>query len=140
MWSIWWNELNLLAFQVSKVPGTDAAPAAAGGEGAAGEPSFFGSLLMFLPMMLVIMLVFMMVTQRPQQKEQQRLNKLLAEMKKNDRVITAGGIVGTVVNFGSDSEYVTLRIDEASNAKMQVLKQSIVRVIRDKDESESSKK
>ncbi len=139
MWSAWWNELNVLAFQVSKIPGSQAAPAAGGGEAAGNEPSLFGSLLMFLPMMLIIIVVYMMIAGRPQQKEQQRLNKMLSEMKKNDRVITAGGIVGTVVNFGADTEFVTLRIDEASNAKMQVLKQSIVRVLRDKDDGETSK-
>ena len=84
-------------------------------------------------MMLPMIFLFMMLTQKPQQKEQQRQKKFLDELKKNDRVITAGGILGTVVNISGDSEFVTLKIDENNNTKLQVLKQSIVRVVKEGD-------
>jgi preprotein translocase subunit YajC len=87
----------------------------------------------FLLMMLPMIFLFMMLTQKPQPKEQQRQKKILDELKKNDRVITAGGILGTVVNISGDSEFVTLKIDENNNTKLQVLKQSIVRVVKEGD-------
>ena len=59
------------------------------------------------------------------------------DLKKNDKVVTAGGILGTVVNHRSDAEYVTLRVDEASNSKMQILAKSIVRVVSDEDGTDS---
>lgn len=118
----------LLAFQVTTQPGT--APAATGGA----DPNATGglsSMLIFMPLMVLMMLVFMSLTSKPQQKEQQRVKQLLENLKKNDKVVTAGGIVGSVVNVNSDAEYVTLRIDETNNTKMQVLKQSIVRILKD---------
>ena len=52
-------------------------------------------------------------------------------LKKNDRIVSAGGILGTVVGVRGESDYVTIRIDENSNTKMQILKQSIIRVLKD---------
>ena len=55
---------------------------------------------------------------------------MLNNLKKNDQVITAGGIYGTVVNAASGSEDITLRIDESSNTRMRVLRSAVSRVIR----------
>jgi preprotein translocase subunit YajC len=74
---------------------------------------------------------------RPKNKAQAKTSDLLANLKKNDKVVTAGGILGTVVNHRSDAEYVTLRVDEATNSKMQVLAKSIVRVVSDEDAADS---
>lgn len=118
-------------------PGGGAGDAAAGGAApAGGDP--FGGLWTFLPMMLGIMLIFMLISGRPQQKEQQRQQKLLAGLKKNDRVVTASGIVGAVVSAAPDSRFVTLRIDEEKNVKVQVLKQSVLRVLEDEPATYSS--
>lgn len=106
------------------------APAEAAEEGANG---LFG-LGFFIPAMLVVMVLYVMLMLRPQQKEQAKTKEKLAGLKKNDRVVTAGGIVGTVVNTQSDAEYLTIRIDENNNTKMQILKQSIVRVMKDDDQ------
>jgi len=91
----------------------------------------FGGTFNFLLFMLPLLFLFMLLTQKSQPKEQQRQKKLLEELKKNDRVITAGGLLGTVVNISNDSEFVTIKIDENNNTKLQVLKQSIVRVLKD---------
>ena len=86
---------------------------------------------------MAVMLVYFIMMARPKNKSQAKSSDLLANLKKNDKVVTAGGILGTVVNHRSDAEYVTLRIDEASNSKMQVLAKSIVRVVSDEDAKES---
>ena len=114
-------------------PGGDVAAETAAGTAAAAAPATdgFGSLWTFMPLMLGVMLIFMLISGRPQQKEQARVKKLLTSLKKNDRVVTAGGIIGSVVNAPGDSEYVTIRIDESNNTKLQLLRQSIVRVIDD---------
>ncbi len=98
----------------------------------------FDSPFSFLLMMIPIILLFTLLTQKPQAKEQQQQKKLLNELKKNDRVVTAGGLLGTVVNLSSDSEFVTIRIDESNNTKLQVLKQSIVRVLKEGDTSKET--
>lgn len=114
----------------------EAGGATAGGAAAPAGGDPFGSLWTIMPMMLGIMLIFMLISGRPQQKEQQRVQKLLSNLKKNDRVVTAGGIIGWIQNMSPESKYVTLRIDEEKNIKMQVLRQSIVRVFEEETSSD----
>jgi preprotein translocase subunit YajC len=56
---------------------------------------------------------------------------LLAAIKKNDRVVTSSGIYGTVASVDREADRVTLKIDEASNAKITVTLASLARVLRD---------
>ena len=84
----------------------------------------------FLPMMLA--LVVMMLLMRPRKADTQ-LKERLKSLKKNDRVVTAGGILGTVITAREDTNYVTLRIDESSNTKIQIMRTSIVKVIEDEE-------
>jgi len=51
---------------------------------------------MLVPMILIFLIFYMLVF-RPQKKEQQDKQKMRDEIKKNDRVVTAGGIHGTIV-------------------------------------------
>jgi preprotein translocase subunit YajC len=114
-------------------------PSAAGGGGgetaggAERSPGLFEGLGFFLPAMLAMMLIWLFMMPRPQQQASVKTSEMLAKLKKNDRVVTAGGILGVVVNFSSDDEFVTLRVDDSSNTRMQVLATSIVRVLSDKD-------
>jgi preprotein translocase subunit YajC len=62
----------------------------------------------------------------------------LPKLKKNDRVETVGGICGTVANIQKDSKYITLKIDETSNAKLKVLRSAILRVVVDDEPAEST--
>jgi len=87
----------------------------------------------FLPAMLGVMVLYMLMSAKPQGKGSASKTELLANLKKNDRVLTAGGILGTVVNHRSDAEYVTLRVDDSSGSRMQILASSIVRVVTDED-------
>ncbi len=92
------------------------------------SPSMFSLLL---PMMLALMV--MMLLMRPK-KGDQKQKALLTGLKKNDRVVTAGGIIGTVLSIRDDGNYVTLRIDESTNTKMQIVKSSIIKVLVDEKE------
>lgn len=115
--------------------------ATGGGAGSPAEPeSFFQSMIYFLPAMLAMMLVYLLVMKPPAKGAASGSGKL-PELKKNDRVVTAGGIVGTVIKSSPDAEYTTLRIDETSNAKMQFLTSSIVKVLSDeKDQDKAASK
>lgn len=139
--------LCLLLTQTKSTPGNgtvekgaEAASNAATGGGAvapAESESFFQSLIYFLPAMLAMMLVYLLVMKPPAKGAASGSGKL-PELKKNDRVVTAGGIVGTVVKTSSDAEYTTLRIDESSNAKMQFLTSSIVKVLSDEKDQDKA--
>ena len=89
----------------------------------------FGDLSIFWIMIAVMMLLFLFVMPRQQQKEQAKQTALLDNLKKNDEVVTAGGIRGKVVNIRDGGEFITIRIDENTNTKMQVLKKSVTTVL-----------
>lgn len=74
----------------------------------------FGSMV---PMLVAFMVMFYFIVMRPQQKEQQKRKDLLSELKKNDKVLTIGGIIGTIVDFSNDGARVTLRVDDGTRIK-----------------------
>lgn len=127
-----------LAQQGPVVPGTPgagnggAAPlgpgaeAPAGGGGGAGGSSFF---FIVIAMMVVFMLV-MSMSGRRQRKERE---KLLSGLKRNDRVQTVGGVIGTVIEL-TDKEMV-LRVDEASNTRIRFARSSVQQILREGKDS-----
>jgi len=77
-------------------------------------------LLNLMPIILIF-IVFYFLLIRPQKKTQDAHKKMIASLKKNDEVITAGGIHGTIVNVKDHT--VTLKVDD--NVKVEVQKGSI---------------
>jgi preprotein translocase subunit YajC len=72
------------------------------------EPSA-NPILSFLPLILMFV-VFYFLLIRPQQKRQAEHAQLLKNLKKGDRVVTSGGIIGTVQTLQDD--YVVLKVGE----------------------------
>ncbi|MFQ5734847.1 MAG: preprotein translocase subunit YajC [Planctomycetaceae bacterium] len=58
-------------------------------------------------------------------------------LKKHDRVVTIGGIIGTVASTSQDGREVTLKIDD--NARMKVLRTAIQGPLADADQTEADK-
>ena len=86
---------------------------------AAAEPN---PILSFLPL-IFIFVVFYFLLIRPQQKRQQELGKMVENLKKGDRVVTSGGVIGTVTSLQND--YVVLRVGDSDSNKIEVLKSAI---------------
>ena len=98
------------------------------GEGAPAQPAAGGgSLFDFLLPMALIGIVFYFFLVRPEKKRRSEAAQFQRELKKNDRIVTIGGIVGVVVNAPKDSEEVTIRIDENNNTRMHILRSSVSR-------------
>lgn len=92
----------------------------------------------FIPVILMIG-VFYWILMRGQRKEQRRYQDMLAALKRNDRVQTVGGILGTVVDVRGDE--VVVKVDEANNVKLRFVRSAIKTVIADTspDKKEPSK-
>ena len=78
----------------------------------------------FLPLLLpwvLVMGIFYVLLIMPQQKRQKKLQEMLADLKMGDKVITSGGIYGTVV--GLEDSAVQLRI--ADQVKVKVSRAAI---------------
>ena len=87
--------------------------------GAAAQPTGGGwSMILMLALMFVIMYLFMI---RPQRKQQKQLEEMRNSLKKGDKVITAGGIYGTVADI--DGNTVLVKVD--GEVKIRVDKSSI---------------
>ncbi len=105
---------------------SDAFAQAAGGAGSgSANPtmSLLLNVLQFLP--LFIILYFLLI--RPQQQQKKNLEKMLAQLKKGDRVLTTGGIIGTVI--GIDDGKAVLRV--AEDVKLEFAKSAIVQVMQE---------
>ncbi len=76
-------------------------------------------LIVFGPLIIAFLVINHLVITRPQQKEQQRHQEMLGSLKKNDRVVTAGGIIGTIVSVSEDKKEVTLRVDDNARIKFR---------------------
>jgi preprotein translocase subunit YajC len=85
---------------------------------------------MFVPMILIFLIFYFLVF-RPQKKEQKEKQQLRERLKKNDEVITVGGIHGTVVL--TKDKTVVLRVDD--NTKIEFDRESIVTLVKSKSES-----
>jgi preprotein translocase subunit YajC len=75
---------------------------------------------------LAIGFLFYFLLWRPQQRERARRQAMLDGLKKNDRVIAAGGIYGVVADVDREANRVTLKVDETTNAKLRVTLSSVV--------------
>lgn len=76
-------------------------------------------------MFAVLYLGVLLPAQRSTKRAQREQESQLANLKKNDRVVTSFGVHGVVVSTQPDAKTVTIRIDESSNAKLTVNRDTI---------------
>lgn len=91
--------------------------------------------MQFLPF-IAIGLFFYFILLRPQQAEQRRRKELLTQLKKNDKVVTTGGMIGTIADISSDGSRVTLKVDD--NTRIKFLRSAILEPLKDSPESNTS--
>jgi len=80
--------------------------------------------LMF-PLALFSIVYFLLI--RPQQKQQKDLAQMQSKLKKNDEVITTGGMFGTIVNIKDRT--ITLRVDDS--VRIEFEKAAIARLVKE---------
>ena len=97
--------------------------AQAPGGAAPGNPMI--SMLVQLGYFLPIFVIIYLIAIHPQRQRQKQLDKMIKELKKGDRVLTTGGIIGTVV--GLDDSKAVLRI--AEDTKVEFSKTAIIQVL-----------
>jgi preprotein translocase subunit YajC len=88
-----------------------------------------GSPWQMLPALAMIAVLFYFLMIRPERRKQAAHRNLLEALKKNDRVVTIGGIYGVVMNVDRAADEVTIKVDESTNAKLRVTYNAIARVV-----------
>jgi preprotein translocase subunit YajC len=149
-----WGPLSLAMVQGDS-PSAGAAPLAS--DGAPGVPGSVGSeqgvlgpggaqgvsspaappSLWSSPLVLVfgMLLIIMLTTVLGGRKEKKRRAELLSSLKRQDRVQTMGGIIGTIVEMKDDE--VVLRVDEGTNTRIRFARSAIQQVLRESSAKES---
>jgi preprotein translocase subunit YajC len=87
----------------------------------AASPSEAGGIVQLAPLLL-IMVVFYFLLIRPQQKRLKEHKSLVEGMKKGDKVVTAGGIIGTVIDVSDDE----IRVEIAEGTRVRIKRDTIV--------------
>ncbi|OQB10040.1 MAG: preprotein translocase subunit YajC [Candidatus Omnitrophica bacterium ADurb.Bin205] len=84
------------------------------------QPQAPNPILNLLPLAIIFVIFYFMLI-RPQKQKEKEHQKMLTNMAKNDEVVTASGIHGTIINVKDKT--VILRIDE--NVKIELEKNCI---------------
>jgi len=87
------------------------------------QPSPYFALLMPLA---IIFVMYQFLIARPQRREQAKRDDMLKQLKKNDPVVTIGGIIGTVANLSDDGAEVTIKSDDT---RLRVRRDAIREVV-----------
>lgn len=94
-------------------------------QGAGGLFDSSNAMLQFLPLVLIFV-VFYFLLIRPQQQKQKTHRSMLDALRRGDRVVTGGGIIGTVNRVASNEEVV---VDIAEGVRVRVLRSTISTVL-----------
>jgi len=95
--------------------GGDAPPPGAG----SGQTLFIG--------LILAMVVFWLITLRGGQRDRKKRQEMLDKLAKGDRILTIGGIIGTVVALKGDE--ITVKVDETNNTKITIIRSAIQKVL-----------
>ncbi len=87
-----------------------------------GTAEFLNTLLMFG----LIFLVFYFLVIRPQQKKLKRHRELLHSIKRGDKIVTGGGIIGIIVKIINDNEVL---VEISDNVRVKIVRDTITNVI-----------
>ena len=107
-----------------------APPGMGGGEGEGGSP-----LIAALPFVLIFGLFYLLIL-RPQQKQSRQKENMMKSIKRGDKVVTAGGIHGRVVN--AEEDLLTIEISKGVN--IQISRANISALIDNQDKAETKQK
>jgi preprotein translocase subunit YajC len=91
-----------------------------------------GSSLLGLAPLIFIFAIFYFLLIMPQQRKQKKWQAMLGALKNGDRVVTSGGIRGTIINLKDDA--VTVRVPP-DNLKLEVSRASVVSVTTAEEEA-----
>ena len=84
-----------------------------------------------VPIILMVV-IFYLVLFLPMRRRQKKTEAMLAGLKNGDRVVTNGGLVGTVVGVGDDNS-VTIRV-KPDNVKLQFVRSAVTALLNEEEQ------
>ncbi len=96
-------------------------PAYAQGAGAPGA----GGLEMFIPFILIIVVFYFLIF-RPQQKKAKQHREMLANLRRGDRIVTGGGIVGRIARLEGDKELI---VEISPDIRVRIMRSTVAELL-----------
>ena len=85
-----------------------------------------GGMISFLPFIAIFAVMYFLMI-RPQQKKQKQHQAMLNELKKGDKIITSGGIYGTISGIKEKEAILIIKIDD--NVKVELARGSVAKKV-----------
>ncbi len=86
--------------------------------------------------MLMLGFFFYFIVLRPGMKDRKKHELMMNELKQNDRIVTVGGILGSVASISNDGKEVTIKVDDKT--RLRVLKTHISTVVTDNENTDKN--
>lgn len=94
------------------------------------SPGIGGLIVQFFPIIAIIAIFYFLVI-APANKQRRKTQEMLANLQKGDRVVTTGGIYGTIQGFDDDTVFLKI----SDNVKIRILRSAIGSVVNEKASS-----
>ncbi|MCP4254956.1 MAG: preprotein translocase subunit YajC [Candidatus Scalindua sp.] len=91
-------------------------------------------MMQFLPLMVIMFAVMYFLIIRPQKQKEKKRREMITNVRKQDRIVTAGGVHGVVVSVKEDE--VIVRVDDAKDVKLKIDKSALTSVSAPRDGKE----
>jgi preprotein translocase subunit YajC len=101
------------------------------GQGQGGNP-----LSMLIPMVAIFFVLYLVVLRPMKRQEAERQKQLLTNLKKNDKILTIGGIYGSVVSVAEKDDEVVVKVDD--NTRIKIIKSAIARNITNEEDAKKA--
>ncbi len=92
-----------------------------------------GNLLLGLLPFILVFVIFYLLIILPQRRKQKQHQQMVANLKPGDRIVTSGGIFGTVMDVHPDR--IELKI--AANTKIDIMKSAVAIILTEKEKTEA---
>jgi preprotein translocase subunit YajC len=105
-------------------------------DAAAAAPGGINAMLVQFGPLILIFIVFYFLLIRPQQKKAKAHREMLSNVRRGDRIVTSGGIIGTVTKADGDAE---LQVEIADGVRIRVLRGAVSDVLAKTDPAKADK-
>ncbi len=93
-------------------------------------------MMQFLPLMVIMFAVMYFLIIRPQKQKEKKRLEMISNVRKQDRIVTAGGVHAIVVSVKEND--VIVRVDDAKDVKIKIDKSAITSISVPKGEQEDA--
>ena len=93
-------------------------------------------MMQFLPLLIIMFAIMYFLIIRPQKTKEKKRLAMISNVRKQDKIVTVGGVHGVVVSV-KESE-VIVRVDDTKDVKLKIDKSAITSVTAPRDEKEDN--